>query len=228
MRMSPKPPSNDQKSAPDWESIELDYRAGVKTLRQIAAENGITHGSINKRAKRDGWERDLAAKIQAKADALVSKSLVSTQVSTESRIQEQAVVDAAAQAIADVRLSHRADIRRAKGITNALLSELEQQTDPATLDLLRELGDIMRSPDASGNDRLNDLYRRVIDLSERSKTMKTLAESLRSLIDMERVAFGMDKDHGEKSDPLKALLARISAAGSTFGVVAHDPDYDED
>ena len=46
--------------AVDWERIELDYRAGIKTLRQIADENGITHGAINKRAKRDGWERDLS------------------------------------------------------------------------------------------------------------------------------------------------------------------------
>ena len=46
--------------APDWERIELDYRAGIKTLRQIADENGISHGAINKRAKRDGWERDLS------------------------------------------------------------------------------------------------------------------------------------------------------------------------
>ena len=40
----------------DWERIELDYRSGIKTLRQIADENGITHGAINKRAKCDGWE----------------------------------------------------------------------------------------------------------------------------------------------------------------------------
>lgn len=71
--------------APDWERIELDYRAGVKTLRQIAGEHGTTHTSIGKRAKRDGWERDLAAKIQAKADVLVSKSAVSKQVSTETK-----------------------------------------------------------------------------------------------------------------------------------------------
>ena len=47
----------------DWEKIEGDYRAGVKTLREIAEERGITHGAINKRAKRDGWTRDLTAKI---------------------------------------------------------------------------------------------------------------------------------------------------------------------
>ena len=50
--------------AVDWERIELDYRAGIKTLRQIAEENGISHVAINKRAKRDGWTRDLSAKIQ--------------------------------------------------------------------------------------------------------------------------------------------------------------------
>jgi hypothetical protein len=115
------------KGAPaDWERIELDYRAGVKTLRQIADENGITHGAINKRAKRDGWERDLSEKIQRKADALVSKAAVSSEVSKETRAAERAVVDANAQAIADVRLAHRRDIHRARRITNALLDELEQ------------------------------------------------------------------------------------------------------
>ncbi len=36
-------------SSPDWEAIELDYRAGIKTLRQIAGEHGITHDAVNKR-----------------------------------------------------------------------------------------------------------------------------------------------------------------------------------
>ena len=54
----------DKKLTPDWERIELDYRAGVKTLRQIAEEHGITHGAINKRAKRDGWARERVARQQ--------------------------------------------------------------------------------------------------------------------------------------------------------------------
>lgn len=59
----------------DWEKIELDYRAGIKTLRQIADEHGISHVAINKRAKRDGWVRDLSAKIDKKADELVRKDI---------------------------------------------------------------------------------------------------------------------------------------------------------
>ena len=214
------------KAAPvDWERIELDYRAGIKTLRQIADENGITHGAINKRAKRDGWERDLSEKIQRKADALVSKAAVSSEVSKETRAAERAVVDANAQAIADVRLAHRRDIHRARRITNALLDELEQQANPEIVALLEQLGENMRNPDENGIDRLNDLYHKVISLPERSKTMKVLAESLQKLVDMERTAFGMDKEVEKQEDPLTKLLNAIAqGTGNGFKPVQHDPE----
>ncbi|VUZ24105.1 Uncharacterised protein [uncultured Comamonas sp.] len=213
------------KAAPDWERIELDYRAGIKTLRQIADENGISHTLVARKAKQFGWTRDLSAKIHAKADELVSKEAVYKPVTTETRIAEREVIDANARAVADVRLAHRKDIHRARKLTNALLDELEQQTDPETLEALRELGDFMRRPDDNGQDKLNDLYHKVISLSERSKTMKTLAESLQKLVDMERTAFGMDKDVEQKSDALASLLGRISAGNSSgFAPVADDPE----
>lgn len=178
--------------AVDWERIELDYRAGIKTLRQIAEENGISHVAINKRAKRDGWTRDLSAKIQSKADELVTKELVTKTVTTETKMAERQVIEVAAQAVADVRLAHRRDIHRARNLANALLDELEKQTDPITLALLTDLGDMLRNPDDKGMDKLNDLYHAIIALPERSKTMKVLVESLQKLVDMERTAFGMD------------------------------------
>lgn len=217
------------KVVPDWERIELDYRAGVKTLRQIADENGITHGAINKRAKRDGWERDLSGKIAAKADALVSKATVSKEVSKEARIAEKQVIDANAQAVADVRLAHRKDIHRARRLTNALLDELERETDPKTVALLSEFGALMRNPDDKGADKLNDLYHAIISLPERSKTLKVLTESLQKLVDMERQAFGMDKDQPKSADALTDLLMRISnGSGSAIKPVATDPERDDD
>lgn len=183
----------------DWEKIELDYRAGIKTLRQIADENGITHGAINKRAKRDGWERDLSEKIQKKADALVSKAAVSKLVSKEEKVSERLTVDANARAVADVRLAHRKDIHRARRLTNSLLDELEKQTDPDTLAMLEDLGEMLRREDDKGVDKKNDLYNKVISLGERSKTMKTLAESLQKLVDMERTAFGMESAAAEQA-----------------------------
>ena len=213
----------------DWERIELDYRAGIKTLRQIGGEHGISEGAIRKRAKRDDWTRDLSGRIQDKAEQLVRKEAVRSTVRAESTISERQVVEANAQAVADIRLAHRHDIRRARTLTNALLNELEQQTDPDTLAMLQELGEMLRREDDNGNDRRNDLYAKVISLSERSKTMKTLADSLRLVVDMERTAFGMDKEQTMAADSLTALLQTITGGtNSTFKPVAHDPEHDED
>lgn len=63
-------------SKPDWEAIETAYRAGVMSLREIAAQHGISEGAIRKRAKRDDWSRDLAAKVKERADDLVRKAEV--------------------------------------------------------------------------------------------------------------------------------------------------------
>lgn len=185
----------------DWEQIELDYRAGIKTLRQIAEENGVSHPAITKRAKRDGWTRDLSTRIQAKAEELVTKELVTKAVTTVTKVAERQVIEVAAQAVADVRLAHRHDIHRARNLVNALLDELEQQTNPETLALLSELGELMRSPNEKGMDKLNDLYHAIIALPERSKTMKVLVESLQKLVDMERQAFGMDAKGADGAAP---------------------------
>lgn len=66
---------------PDWERIEQLFRAGLLSVREIAAACGIFHTAINKRSKAEGWDRDLNAKIKVKADSLVSKREVSTKVS---------------------------------------------------------------------------------------------------------------------------------------------------
>ena len=216
----------DKTVAPDWERIELDYRAGVKTLRQIADEHGISHGAINKRAKRDGWERDLAEKIQQKADALVSKSLVSNPVSTETKIAEREVIEANAQAIATVKLAHRKDIQRARGITMRLLEELEYQTGAENVYLLEQMGELLRNDDDKGQDKLNDLYHKIISLPGRAKTMKDLGESLRVLVALERQAFGLDDKDNAPVDALTSLLHGIAkTSGNAFVPVADDPDH---
>ena len=196
------------KPAPDWEKIEADYRAGIKTLRQIAGEHGVSHVAINKRAKRDGWSRDLSAKIAAKADELVTKGAVTSAVTTESRISEREIIDANAQAIVSVRLSHRRDIQRSRRIAMALLEELEQQAGGEQVAMLEQLGELMRREDDRGQDKLNDLYRKIISLPGRAKTMKDLGESLRVLVTLERQAFGLDNigaDGEAQNGPTKQL-----------------------
>lgn len=212
-------PQNDKPQV-DWERIELDYRAAVKTLRQIADEHGISHGAINKRAKRDGWERNLTEKIQAKADALVSKAAVSKEVSKEGRIAENAVIEANALTQAGVRLAHRADIERTRRLCMGMLTELEQQSaDPA---LITEAADILRStpPEEMTKEKrakLAEAAAKAGSLQARSGVMRSLAESLKSLIALERQAFGIREEMPEPPPPgieavsTKELLAVVHA-----------------
>ena len=181
----------------DWERIEIDYRAGVKSLREIAGEHGISEGAIRKRAKRDGWTRDLADKIQQRAEDLVRTQAVRTEVRSEQRATERQVIEANAEAVANVKMAHRSDISRTRAIVNGLLDELQEMVGSDNATLLQELGFLLRSEDENGKDRLNDLYQQIISLPGRSKAMKDLTASLQSLVAMERTAYGMDKDEAK-------------------------------
>lgn len=174
------------------------------TLRQIADEHGVTHGAINKRAKRDLWERDLAAKVQARADALVSKQLVSKEVSKTALVTERQVIESNAQVIADTILNQRSDVQAGMRIVASLMSELTAICGPEKSQELEKLGELMRSENDNGVDKLNDLYRLVISLPERSKTAKTLTEALRNLIELQRKILKLDEDPAKMAAQARA------------------------
>lgn len=196
----PKAEPSPKQGKPDWERIEGDYRAGLLSLREIATRDGnVTEGAIRKKAKTNGWERDLGARIQARAEALVRKAEV-RKVSTQlSPADERTVVEVNAQVIAQVRGEHRADITRGRSLVLQLLTELEQQT--ANRELFEELGELMRREDDKGVDKLNDLYTKVIALPGRIDGMKKLTESLKGLIALEREAYGLSSDGGGSPPP---------------------------
>jgi hypothetical protein len=172
----------------DWQAIENDYRTGLMTDRQIAAQYGTTHATIGRRARSEGWEQDLNARIMAKAQSELSKAELSIELSTNKRIADKQIVDANATALKDSLLEHRKDIRRNRTLANKLLAELEAQCDNP--EDFRNLADLMDSDDES---KLSELYRKVISLPSRIDGAKKLAETLRVTIALEREAFGMDK-----------------------------------
>ena len=182
----------------DYDRIEPGWRAGLLSPHQLAAlyteETGqkVSHAAIIKHFKKSGIARDLSSKINDRANAMVTEAMVTGKVTSKPSIPDSSIIEQGSVQVATVKLAHRRDIHRARNLANALLDELEKQTDPITLALLADLGDMLRSPDESGQDKLNDLYRKIISLPERAKTAKTLAETLRITIDMERQAFGMD------------------------------------
>jgi hypothetical protein len=181
-----------EKKQIDWERIEVDYRAGIKTLRDIGAEHDISHVSINKRAKRDGWVRDLTAKIQAKAAELVTRSLVTKSVTKGKRILESEVITANAVNNATIEIKQREDVTFGRGVITSLMQELKGQIDNRAD--LEDLGEMMRNPDAYGNDKLNDQYMRVVSFAGRVDSAKKLADANKVQVELERRVYKIDTD----------------------------------
>ncbi|CRY63043.1 Uncharacterised protein [Yersinia kristensenii] len=186
---------------PDWEAIESAYRAGLMSLREIASQHSISEGAIRKRAKRDDWSRDLSAKIKERAEDLVRKEEVRKQVRAETTLTERVLIEASAEVIANVRMEHRGDIRRAREITNALLDELG--TECADVPALEKLGELMLDPDEKGQDRLNEIYQKIISMPERVKSVKALSDALKNLISLERQAYNLDEAAKDPDDQFK-------------------------
>lgn len=133
----------------DWPKVEVHYRAGLLPLREIAEQFGISHTAINKRAKANGWERDLKAKIRAAADAKVSKAMVSKSDSKESRFTEAVRVEVESEVQARIRLSHRADIERHRAFGLHLLEQLDLLGDeekmPVRAKVFKDLTDTLKT-----------------------------------------------------------------------------------
>ncbi|MFC0178992.1 hypothetical protein [Thorsellia kenyensis] len=197
---------------PDWEAIESAYRAGLLSLREIASLHNISEGAIRKRAKRDEWSRDLSAKIKERSEDLVRKQEVRRQVRSESKLTERVLIESTAEAIANIRMQHRGDIRRAREIVTALFDELGSQC--ADIDSLRKLGQLMFEPDDNGRDKLNDIYMAIIALPERVKSVKALSEAMKNMIALERQAYditdGKDNKDGNATVTISDMMDELT------------------
>lgn len=156
----------------DWERLETQYRINTRSLREIAAEHGITESAIRKRATRDDWGRDLSAKVRTKSDKLVRKDSVRTVRGIPDETPDEVLeVEIEAQVQARIRISHRTDIARSRKTVMTLLDEL---------DASMTVPNGKKAPVAP------------LPLAVRVTSMRSLADSLRVLIECERKAYGLD------------------------------------
>lgn len=62
----------------DWPRIRAQFATSAFTSRQLAAEHGISHTAINKRARNEQWQRDLTVRVKLAADAKVARAAAET------------------------------------------------------------------------------------------------------------------------------------------------------
>lgn len=180
-----------ERTAPDWERIEAQYRAGTMSTREIAAQHGITEGAIRKRARRDGWERDITRKVEAR----VRRDLVRTDGTQkiDPRTEAEEIKIAAATRVEIVR-GHRTYARKALAIVDTLAEQLEAAV--GNRDVFQGAIEELKRTDAIDAQRMNALMR-IVSLPTHIVAAKDLGMAMRNFVNLERQAFGM----AETDDP---------------------------
>lgn len=162
----------------DWEAIERDYRTGQFSDQELADKHGnvVSRQAISKRAKVQGWQKDLSREVRQATKAKLIAEQVAEQVAGEvaDRVAKsgnatvQAVL-AAAETNKQVILGHRRDIAKVRDITMTLVAALETA-----------------AAETDGAKRL--------PLGELVLTAQRAGQSVARLQQLERVAFGLDEE----------------------------------
>lgn len=185
----------------DWERIEREYRAGQLSVAEIGRQCDISHQAINKRAKREGWTRNLAGKVRAEVAARLVAGTVATCNTRE------AIDNAAARGVELVR-QHQHTIGRGRAITLRLLDELEASTCH-----VGELEEMIEAETLEDRDpRRRNAMLKAVSLPGRSGVVKDLSLAARNWIGLERQAFNLDEPAsleltGKGGGPIKVAKA---------------------
>lgn len=184
----------------DWLAVEADYRAGILTDRVIAKKHGkdvgipLSHTAVQKKAKAQGWTRDLASRIEKRREDKVAKAAVAKKGCQLTEASEKQVVEANASMQTNVILGHRSDIQALRAAVAAMAGELGALANTDLQDALELVLD-EKTKDATEKRAaaLEKAYHAAMALGSRAGAGQKLASALGILIDKERQAFGIDK-----------------------------------
>lgn len=163
-KSKPQEPKQERKAV-DWERIEVEFRAGQLSVSEVGRIHGLSHTAINKRAKREGWIRDLADRVRKE----VSARLVSDGVSTAT--QRETITECAERVVQIVR-EHRNDIKDGREILVELYAELKEVT--ASRD---EIEETIKAEEKDAKRRAAML--RAVSLPSRAGTALSLSTALK-------------------------------------------------
>ncbi|MBG8559153.1 MULTISPECIES: hypothetical protein [Pseudomonas] len=158
---------------PDWEAIERAYRAGSLSVRAIGESQGVNHATILKRAKKEGWARDLTEQVRIATKQKVTTSV--TGASNQSPVVTDAdIIDEASSQAASVVLAHRTGLANWRAIADKLsvaLAEIDVDED--------NLGDFSRALNAGVDAQLKvikgERQAYGLDSEEGNRTVDDLA-----------------------------------------------------
>lgn len=158
-----------------------------RSVRTIGEELGLPKSTVDRWARADGWKKPGAKK----APPTVPMELLDAGLSPEEAIA------VAVNTGVSVVTGHRADINAAKDLVRVLMQQLRD-----TSIHVETIEELIGAEEVSG--RRRDAMLHAVSLPERAITMLRLSSSMKTLIELERIAFGLDlKKPGEEKPPVR-------------------------
>lgn len=190
----------------DWEAVERDWRAGIKSKAQMSKDHGVSRPAIEKHFASLKIERDLSEKIRQKANALVAAAAVADRL----QATEIEIVDANAQNNAAAQNKQIEDIEAHNEYLDKMFSQLLALQNGG--DLLDKLEELVNTPNAEGDstipEKLLAMFRYVTSIPGQVDTGKKFFEMYRMRFDMTRKVLRIDEG-GSAGSGIDDLLLKL-------------------
>jgi hypothetical protein len=172
----------------DWTAIEVAFRAGTLSNRQIAERFGVSEANIRKRAKAGEWVRS----AQPRAHSPVAEILPPVNRSARPVLPYE----------------QRDHVEHAREIAGRMLDELDAVSSHAG-----ELEDLIGIETANDKDgrRRAAMLKAISSLPARSMTLKTIVQALAVAKEVAGVGIG-----GGKKEEAKAKAQEAAKPGNKF------------
>lgn len=196
----------------DWEAIEKAYRANVISLREIGREHDVSDTAIRKRAKADGWVRDLGEKVKERTRDKLVRSLGSHEGSHEQQARtDEEIVEAASVTQASVVKVHRRDIAHGRKLVSILFGELMDST--ASRHEIEETIEEELEHDAPATKaKRRAAMLKAVSLPSRAGAALSLAGAMKHLVFLERQAFSIETGADDGDAPASVKVKVVDAS----------------
>jgi len=177
----------------DWESVRRDYESGILTLAQMAAKYTISKQRIHQIARKENWTKALSEKINKRTKQIVEKAALTAAQQKVKDVADDLVVAANAHMQAEIILAHRGSIGRGRRIVESLFDKLSIGVEHD--DLLEILCDTVSrdmQDDPVGRAMRMSALQDVLALPKMASVILNLSTALKTLINAEREAFGIE------------------------------------
>lgn len=187
----------------DWEAIYKEYRANQLSNVQIGKKYSVSEGAIRKKAKEEGWKKDLAAEVRKQ----VREKLVRETV-REKGISDLEIIDTAVKTNIEIIRGHRKSLSEGLKISESLFNQLKTISD--NREVLEELVITLTEGDPGKNEKPDYKERakliKAISLPAHAGALRDLSSALKNLIPLERQAFNLDDEDITDKDVFRAIL----------------------